>query len=94
MPLLSLVVGQVSFAELAVTLRPAIGEQPALLLAYGKFVQAIFDFVIIAFAIFLAVKGVNRLRRREAAQPTAAPPAPTAEEKLLTEIRDLLKARN
>ncbi|MNU05047.1 Large-conductance mechanosensitive channel [compost metagenome] len=56
---------------------------------YGSFLQNIFDFVIVAFAIFMAIKLMNKMRRKEVEEP-AAPPAPTAEEKLLTEIRDLL----
>lgn len=91
-PVLGVIVGGVDFSDLAVTLREAIGDKPAVLLSYGKLLQAAFDFAIIAFAIFLLVKGINRLRRQEAAAP-AAPPAPTTEEKLLTEIRDLLKSR-
>jgi len=92
MPLLGLVVGGIDFSDMAITLKPALGETPAVLLSYGKFVQAIVDFTLVAFAIFMVVKLINRLRRQEAAAPApAAPPAPTAEEKLLTEIRDLLK---
>lgn len=59
-------------------------------LKYGAFCQAILDFVIIAFVLFLAIKGINAMRKKEADVP-AAPPAPTTEEKLLTEIRDLLR---
>jgi len=62
------------------------------LLTYGKFINALIAFAIQTFAIFLVVKVINRMRRQEAAAPTA-PPTPTAEEVLLTEIRDLLKAR-
>ncbi|AXQ31232.1 large-conductance mechanosensitive channel protein MscL [Solimonas sp. K1W22B-7] len=90
MPLLGLVVGGVDFSKLGIVLKEAVGETPAVVLAYGKFIQVCFDFTIVAFAIFMLVKGINRLRRQEAAAP-AAPPAPTAEEKLLVEIRDLLK---
>jgi large conductance mechanosensitive channel len=94
MPLLALIIGSVNFADLFVTLHAAEGDKPAVLLAYGKFIQAVFDFVIVAFAIFLAVKGINRVRRRFEAEPPAVAPAPTAQEKLLMEIRDLLKARS
>lgn len=63
-----------------------------MVLAYGKFIQSIIDFVIIAFAIFMGIKVINRLKREEEAAP-AAPPAPTKDQELLTEIRDLLKAQ-
>ncbi len=59
---------------------------------YGVFLQTIFDFMIVAFAIFVAVKAINRLKRKEAVAPSA-PPAPTKQELLLEEIRDLLKQR-
>jgi len=90
MPLLGLAIGGVDFSDMAVTLKAAQGDQPAVLLSYGKFIQTMFDFTIVAFAIFMLVKGVNRLKRKQEQAP-AAPPAPSAEEKLLTEIRDLLK---
>jgi large conductance mechanosensitive channel len=62
------------------------------LLSYGKFIQTTIDFTIIAFAIFMMIKGINALKRQEAAQPAPPEePAPTKEELLLTEIRDLLK---
>lgn len=93
MPPLGLIIGGVNFSDLAITLKAAQGDQPAVLLAYGKFLQAIFDFVIVAFAIMMAVKGINALKRApvEEAPAPAAPPEPSAEEKLLAEIRDLLK---
>lgn len=92
MPLLGLAIGGIDFSDMAITLKAAQGDQPAVLLAYGKFIQTMFDFTIVAFAIFLLIKAVNRLKRKQEAAPApAAPPAPSAEEKLLTEIRDLLK---
>ena len=93
MPPIGLLVGGVNFADLAVTLKAAAGDAPAVVLAYGKFIQSIIDFIIIAFAIFMGVKVINRLKREEAVAP-AEPPVPTKEEVLLTEIRDLLKAQN
>jgi len=90
MPVLGVIVGGVDFSKLGFVLKAAVGETPAVVLAYGKFIQVCFDFTIVAFAIFMLVKGINPFRRQEAAAP-AAPPAPTTEEKLLTEIRDLLK---
>ena len=92
MPPLGVLIGGVDFSDLAIVLRDAVGETPAVLLAYGRFIQSIIDFIIIAFAIFLAIKFINRLRREEEAKPET-PPAPTKEESLLTEIRDLLKSR-
>lgn len=93
MPPLGVLVGGVNFSDLAVTLKAAEGDAPAVLLAYGKFLQTIFDFVIVAFAVMMAVKGINALKRAPAEAPAvpAAPPAPSAEETLLAEIRDLLK---
>lgn len=95
MPPLGLLVGGVNFSDLAVTLQAAEGDKPAVLLAYGKFIQSVFDFLIIAFAVMMAVKGVNSLKRQPApveAAPAAAP-EPSAEERLLAEIRDLLKQK-
>ena len=67
-------------------------EAGAVVLAYGLFVNAIVNFLIVAFAIFLVIRTINRLRHKHAAPP-APPPGPTADQALLTEIRDLLKAR-
>ena len=94
MPLLGMMTGGVNFAKLAITLSAASEGKPAVLLSYGKFIQSILDFVIIAFAIFLMVRWINRLTRKpeEPAAPPA-PPEPSTEEKLLAEIRDLLKSR-
>jgi large conductance mechanosensitive channel len=100
MPPLGLVMGKVDFSSLFINLSDT--SHPSLVAAkaagaptlnYGVFLQSVFDFVIIAFVIFLLVKQVNRFKR-DAPPPTpAAPPEPTAEEKLLMEIRDLLKNR-
>lgn len=92
MPPLGVLIGGVDFTDLAITLKAAEGDLPAVVLAYGKFIQSIIDFVIIAFAIFMGIKVINRLKREEEAAPTA-PPAPTKDQELLTEIRDLLKAQ-
>jgi large conductance mechanosensitive channel len=93
MPPIGLLIGGVDFADLAVALKAAQGDAPAVVLAYGKFIQSIIDFVIVAFAIFMGVKVINRLKREEAVAPTL-PPVPSREEELLSEIRDLLKAQN
>ena len=90
MPPIGLLIGGVDFSDLAITLKEAVGDTPAVMLSYGKFIQTTFDFVIIAFAIFMAIKFINNLKRKEEEAP-AAPPAPSKEEVLLTEIRDLLK---
>jgi large conductance mechanosensitive channel len=90
MPPLGVLIGGVDFSDLAVTLKAAEEGVEAVTLKYGAFIQTVFDFVIVAFAIFIAVKVINSLKKKEEAAP-AAPPAPSNEEKLLTEIRDLLK---
>lgn len=90
MPPLGLLIGGVDFSDLAITLKAAQGDIPAVVLAYGRFIQTVLDFVIVAFAIFMGVKAINRLKREEAAAPSV-PPAPSTQEVLLTEIRDLLK---
>jgi large conductance mechanosensitive channel len=85
-PPLGYLIGGVDFTSLAVTL-PAIGEHQPVTVRYGLFLQSVFDFIIVAFAIFLLIKLINRVRRKEEAKP-AAPPR---QEVLLEEIRDLLK---
>lgn len=93
MPPLGILLGEVDFKDLAATLQDATEIAPAVTLNYGLFLQNVFDFIIIAFVVFLLVKGINNLRRKQEEAP-AAPPAPTTEENLLTEIRDLLKERS
>ncbi|MDH1008343.1 MULTISPECIES: large-conductance mechanosensitive channel protein MscL [Pseudomonas] len=93
MPPIGLLIGGVDFSDLAITLKAAEGDVPAVVLAYGKFLQTCLDFIIVAFAIFMGIKAINRLKREEAVEPSA-PPVPTPEETLLTEIRDLLKQQN
>jgi large conductance mechanosensitive channel len=90
MPPIGLLLGGVDFSQVGVTLKAAAGDKPAVILGIGKFLQSVVDFLIIAFAIFLVVKAVNRMKREE---PPPAPPAPSATEQLLAEIRDLLRAR-
>lgn len=97
MPAVGYVVGGVDFSELAIVLKEASvdaagAEVPAVLVKYGAFVQTVVDFLIIAFAIFVAVKVINSLKRKQEAAP-AAPAEPSEEVKLLTEIRDTLKQR-
>lgn len=95
MPPIGLLLGQVDFSDLKLVLQPADAaaatEEVAIL--YGAFLNTIIQFVIVAFAVFMMVKLVNKLRRQQAAEPgPAAPAAPTATESLLMEIRDSLKA--
>lgn len=93
MPPLGLLIGGVDFKQFAWTLRPAQGDLSAVVMHYGVFIQNIFDFLIVAFAIFMAIKLINRLHQKKKEEPKA-PPAPSKEELLLTEIRDLLKEQN
>jgi large conductance mechanosensitive channel len=86
MPLLGKLVGGVNFTDLAISLGTNPAGEPVLL-KYGAFLQSAFDFLIIAAAIFMAVKGINKLK----APPPAPPAAPPADVALLAEIRDLLK---
>jgi large conductance mechanosensitive channel len=90
MPPIGMAIGGVDFSELAITLKEAVGEAEAVTVSYGAFIQTVLDFVIIAFAIFMVVKAMNNLKKKEEEAPKA-PPKPSAEESLLTEIRDLLK---
>jgi large conductance mechanosensitive channel len=90
MPPIGLLIGGVNFSDLAITLKEAVGTTAAVTMNYGKFIQTVIDFTIIAFAIFLVVKVMNSLKRKEEAAP-AVPPPPSVEQQLLAEIRDLLK---
>ena len=89
MPVLGILTGGVDFKDLKITLAQAVGETPAVTLNYGAFIQNVFDFIIIAFAIFMMVKALNKLKKEQPKEEAAL--EPSAEEKLLTEIRDLLK---
>ncbi|MDD1612352.1 MAG: large-conductance mechanosensitive channel protein MscL [Methylococcaceae bacterium] len=91
MPPIGVLVGGVDFTKLAITIKEASGDAPAVMLKYGNFLQAVVDFTIIAFAIFLVIKLINKLKKQQVEIPPA--PEPTKEELLLTEIRDLLKER-
>jgi large conductance mechanosensitive channel len=92
MPPIGAILGGVDFTNLALTVKEASGDIPAVVIGYGKFIQTVVDFTIVAFAIFIAVKAINSLKRKEEEAPQA-PPEPPAQEVLLTEIRDLLKAQ-
>ncbi|MDD3686965.1 MAG: large-conductance mechanosensitive channel protein MscL [Bacteroidales bacterium] len=99
MPPIGLLIGGVNFTDLKWEMKAKEivdgVEQAAVTLNYGSFLQVTFDFIIVAFAIFLFVKGINTLNKKKAEAPVApaAPPAPSKEELLLTEIRDLLKKK-
>lgn len=98
MPPIGLLVGGVNFTDLKWEMKAAEivdgVEKAAVTLNYGNFLQVTFDFIIVAFAIFMFIKGMNRLnRKKEEAPAPAAPPAPSKEELLLAEIRDLLKEK-
>ncbi len=96
MPPIGLATGGIDFSELEWVLRP---ENPAteavekVAIQYGAFLNTVIQFLIVAMVVFLLVKGINKLRREQAAQPDPAPAAPTPTEALLTEIRDELRAR-
>ena len=101
MPPIGLMMGKVDFSSLFIdlsrTVPPSLAAAKAAgapTLNYGVFLQSVFDFLIIAFVIFLLVKQVNRFKKEAPPPPPAAPPEPTNEEKLLMEIRDLLKNRH
>lgn len=90
MPPLGVLIGGVDFKQFSLTLRDASGDIPAVVMNYGSFVQSVFDFVIVAFAIFMAVKVINKLHKKKEAPPAG----PSKEQVLLGEIRDLLKQQN
>ena len=92
MPPLGLLLGGVNFTALKLTLKEAVGETAAVTLNYGAFLQTVVDFVIVAFAIFLMIKGINSMRKKQEEAPAAPAPTPN-QEVLLAEIRDLLKNR-
>ena len=92
MPPIGVLLGGVDFSDLVYIIKQASAEAPAVVISYGMFIQTVIDFTIIAFAIFMVVKGINSLKKKAEAAPQD-PPKPSAEEILLMEIRDLLKAK-
>jgi len=90
MPPLGLLLGGVDFSDKTIVLKEAVDKTPAVLLKYGVFINTVIDFLIVAFAIFMAIKAVNKFKKQEESAP-AAPPKPSNQEILLAEIRDLLK---
>lgn len=93
MPVMSLLLGKLNLAQLKIALVAAEGDKPELAIYYGNFIQTTIDFVLIAFVVFMMIKGINRFKKKEA-EKAAEPAAPPAQEVLLAEIRDLLKAQN
>lgn len=89
MPPIGLLIGGVDFSDLVITLKAAEGAAPAVVISIGKFLQTMIDFTIIAFAIFMLIKVINKVKAKE----PAAAAAPSAQEVLLTEIRDLLREK-
>lgn len=89
MPPLGLLIGGVDFKQFRWILKPAEGATPPVVMEYGIFIQSVFDFIIVAFAIFIAIKLMNKLHKKKEVEKPA--PKPSAEQVLLTEIRDLLK---
>ena len=92
MPLISMLTGGIDFSSWKWVLKAAEGDAAEVAVNFGSFVAVVLDFIIIAFAVFCMVKAINKFHKKKEEAP-AAPPAPSAEEKLLTEIRDLLKEK-
>ena len=92
MPPIGVLLGGVDFTSLSLVIQKASGDSPAVVIRYGSFIQTVIDFLIIAFVIFIAIKAINRLKKKEEDAPKP-PPVPTVQEELLREIRDLLKTQ-
>lgn len=89
MPPIGALMGSMNFTDLVLTVRQSTATTPPVVISYGKFIQTVADFLIVAWVIFLAIKTINRLKRKKEEVETP-PPSPTKTEILLTEIRDLL----
>ena len=92
MPLISMLTGGIDFSSWKWVLKAAEGDAAEVAVYFGSFIAVVLDFIIIAFAVFCMVKAINKFHKKKEEAP-AAPPEPSAEEKLLTEIRDLLKEK-
>jgi len=90
MPPIGVLLGGVNFSDLVITLKHSTADSAAVVISYGKFIQTIVDFLVIAFAVFGLIKVINKLERKKVAE-TPPPPALTKEQELLTDIRELLK---
>ena len=93
MPPIGILLGGVDFSSLTLVIKEATDVAEAVTIKYGVFINTIVQFLIVAFAIFMVIKGINSMKKKEEAAP-AAPPKPSNEEVLLTEIRDALKSRS
>lgn len=97
MPGVGLLIGGVDFSDLAITLKHAVVDaagkevSPAVLIRYGAFIQVVLDFIIVAFAIFMVIKGITALQNKKEVAAVPEPPKPTPDQALLTEIRDILQ---
>ncbi len=91
MPPIGLLVGGIDFSNLTIILKEAVENSPAVAINYGVFINTVIDFIIVAWAIFMVIKAMNSMKKKEEAKP-AAPPKPSEEVILLGEIRDLLKS--
>ncbi len=92
MPLISMLTGGINFSSWKWVLKAAQGDAAEVAVNFGNFIAVVLDFIIIAFAVFCMVKAINKFHKKKEEAP-AAPPEPSAEEKLLAEIRDLLKEK-
>jgi len=92
MPVIGSILGGVSFTDLKWVITPAVGEIAEVAIRYGSFIQAVVDFLIIAFSMFMVIQAMNATKKKEVKAPPA-PPAPSKESVLLEEIRDLLKQK-
>jgi len=92
MPPIGVLLGGVDFSNLVIVVKEAVDNKPAVIVSYGKFLLTILDFIIIALVIFVAVKGMNSLKKKEAVAPET-PPVPSKEQILLAEIRDILREK-
>lgn len=90
MPLIGLLVGGIDFSNLSITIKEGVLGIEPVVIKYGMFINTVIDFLIVALAIFMMIKGLNTLKKKEEAKPSA-PPKPSEEVVLLTQIRDLLK---
>jgi large conductance mechanosensitive channel len=90
MPPLGLITNGVDFSKAKYVLKAAVGKKPETAINYGMFINNVLDFLIVAFVIFLLVKGINAMHRKDDPAPVTSPPPPSKEEELLTQIRDLL----
>ena len=94
MPPIGLLVGGVDFSDLALTLKAAQDGAEAVVIGYGAFLQTVFDFIIVAFAVFMVIKLMNNMKKKEVVEAETKPVEKSTEALLLEEIRDAIKARN